>query len=382
VSARLKKTYDYNDVRELARKRLPKGLFEYIDRGTNDEVAISHLRSAFDRIKFRPHTLTDVSEITLTTELFGQRVAMPVAIAPTGSAGLVWFEGELELARAAANAGIPFILATRATSSIEAVAERARGIHWLQLYVWRDREMSYRLIDRARAAGFEALVVTVDTPVSPNREYNRRNGYGLPFKTTPVALWDILCHPAWFVRVIAKYLLTTGLPRFENIEGRPKITESSDSSATRSDSLNWDDIKELRRRWPHKLIIKGILRSDDAQQAVEYGADGVIVSSHGGRNLDSAISPMLVLPEIVDAIGGRSSVLLDSGVRRGSDVIKALALGASGVLIGRPTLFGTAIGGRIGAEHVLSLLKNEISGTMGMLGCTTIDQINRDILVV
>ena len=376
----LANAYNIEDVRRLARAKLPKGIYESIERGTEDEAALANNLAGFQRLCLNPRVFVDVSDISLATELFGQRISMPLAIAPTGSAGLVWFRGAVELAKAAAAFNVPFTLATRSLSSIETIADEAGGNLWLQLYVWRDRSLSYQLIDRANAAGFKALLVTADTPVPPNREYNLRNGYGLPFKASRAAYTDICLHPLWLARVMGRYMLNGGMPRFETLPGRPKITEATDASMATSASVNWDDIRELRRRWPGVLMVKGILRADDARKAAACGVDAVVVSNHGGRNLDSSRAPIDVLPEILDAVGARVKVLVDSGVRRGSDVVKAVALGASAVLSGRPTLYGTAVAGRAGALHVLNILQREMTNTMGMIGCPAIRDLDRDLL--
>ena len=379
----LARCFNLADVRECARGRLPRGIFEFIDRGTEDDEAVAHNREAFRRVKLRTNVLVDVSARSAETRLFNRTQAMPLAIAPTGAAGLVWCEGELELARAAAAAKIPFTLATRSMTSIEDIAAKAGGILWFQLYVWAERALSYQLVERARAAGFEALVVTVDVPVAPNREYNQRNGFSLPFNPTGRALLDILAHPHWLVNVMGRYLVTTGMPRYENQPGEHKerITQGGKPlTALRGDNITWEDIRELRRRWPRTLMVKGILRAEDARRAVELGADAVIVSNHGGRCLDSAVAPIDVLPEIADAVGERATVLLDSGVRRGSDIVKALALGASAVLSGRPCLFGTALAGEAGARKVLDILRHELLTAMAMVGCPTVSQIGAGVV--
>jgi (S)-mandelate dehydrogenase len=377
----LAKTYNIEDIRKLARAKLPKGIYESIERGTEDEVAVANNRAGFQRIRFNPRMFEDVSNIKLATELFGQQIAMPLAIAPTGSAGLVWYCGEVELAKAAAKFNVPFTLATRSLSSIETIAQEAGGNLWLQLYVWRDRNLSYQLVERAKAAGFKALLVTADTPVPPNREYNLRNGYGLPFRASRAAYTDMCLHPMWLLKVMGRYMVNGGMPRFETLPGRPKITESTAPSMATSASVNWEDIRELRRRWPGVLMVKGILRVDDALKAADCGVDAIVLSNHGGRNLDSARAPIDVLPEMLDAVvGKRMKVLVDSGVRRGSDVVKAVAMGASAVLSGRPTLFGTAVAGCDGALHVLDILQKEMKNTMGMIGCADIHQLGQDLL--
>lgn len=378
----LRRAYNIDDIRKLARGRLPKGIYESIEGGTEDEIATANNRASFNRIKFSPRVFADVSHISTDIELFGEKLAMPLGIAPTGSAGLVWFQGEVELARAAAKRNVPFTLATRSLSSIESIAEEAGGNLWLQLYVWRDRQLSYQLIDRAQAAGYKALIVTADTPVAPNREYNLRNGYGLPFKPSRAAFVDMAMHPAWLLRVMGRYMVNGGMPRFETLPGRPKITEGTPMSMGNCEAVNWDDIRELRQRWKGILMVKGILRVDDATRAADCGADAVVISNHGGRNLDGSRAPIDVLPEVVDALGHRIQVLVDSGVRRGSDIVKAIALGASAVLSGRPTLFGTAVAGRAGAEHVLDILRREMVTTQGMIGCPNIQNIGPELVQV
>lgn len=362
----LERIYNIADVREHARSRLPKGIFEFIDRGAEDDDAISNNRNAFRRIRLRPAVMVDVSTRLSETELFGRKLGMPLAIAPTGAAGLVAYQGELALARAAAAAKIPFTLATRSMSSIEELTGTGATC-WFQLYVWRERDKTYKLVERVAAAGVEALMVTLDVPVAPNREFNRRNGFSFPFKSSPRALWDMAKHPRWLTGVIGKYYATTGMPEYES---HPGI----------ADNVTLDDISELRRRWPRTLMVKGVLRAEDAKRAVDRGADAVIVSNHGGRCLDASVAPIDALPEIVDAVGHRATVLVDSGVRRGTDIVKALALGASAVLSGRPCLYGLAVGGQAGASKVLSIMHHELLTAMGQVGCPTIDRIGPDVL--
>ena len=346
--------YNIGDLRELARRRLPKGVFEFIDRGTEDEVSLRHNRAALECIRLRPRTLVDVSRRSQHITLLGQRQAMPIIIAPTGSAGLTWYEGEIALARAAAAAGIPFTLATGSMTAMERVAANAGGRLWFQLYMWPDRSLSHKLIERARAAGFEGLVVTVDSPVPPSREYNLHNGFTIPFSLTRRNVTDILTHPRWLCGVLMRYLATTGMPRYENYPSdvKNRITAlPMGRSMMLNDSLTWDDLRVLRKLWPFKLMAKGILTAEDARLAADCGVDAVIVSNHGGRVVDGTQAPIEVLPELVDAVGKRVAVIVDSGFRRGSDVIKALALGAEAIMIGRATLYGTAVAGEAGAAR-------------------------------
>ena len=266
------------DLRAAAKRRLPRAVFEFVDRGSEDGIAVANNRAAFERIKLRHRALVDVSGRTMNTTLFGKPVSMPMAIAPTGAAGLCWHEGELELAKAAAKAKIPFTLATGAMTSMEKIAKEAGpgvgGRLWFQLYVWNKREMSYQLIERAHRAGFEALIVTVDTIVPPNREYNTHNGFLLPFTPNVTFTLDIMRHPVWFTNVLMKYFTTIGMPRNENYPDeykRMKRNDPATTQMTRQDSLSWDDIKIFRDKWPGILMVKGINRPDDAVKAIEYG---------------------------------------------------------------------------------------------------------------
>ena len=377
--------HNIHDLREIARRRLPKGLFEFVDRGTEDEVALRNNRAAFERIKLNMRTLVNVAGRNQEVTLFGVRHQMPIAIAPTGCAGLMWHEGELELAKAAAAAGIPFSLATGSLTAMEKITEVAGGTLWFQLYMWPDRALSHKLVQRAEAAGYKALLVTVDGVVSPNREYNLKNGFTIPFSFTRRNVTDVLGHPEWLLGVLAKYMTTTGMPRYENYptEMKAKMTaQPMGRSMLKNDSLDWDDLRALRKLWPHTLILKGVMHPQDAIMAAECGADGVVVSNHGGRNFDSALAPIEALPQIVDAVGKRMTVLVDSGFRRGSDVVKALALGANAVLVGRPTLYGTAVGGEAGAARAIKIFRDEIDRVLAFLGYRSVAEIQRECLVL
>jgi isopentenyl diphosphate isomerase/L-lactate dehydrogenase-like FMN-dependent dehydrogenase len=291
---------------------------------------------------------------------------------------MMWYRGELELARAAKAAGIPFSLATGSITGMEKVAEQVGGTLWMQLYMWADRKLSHQVVRRAAAAGFEALLVTVDGVVAGNREYNKRNGYSVPFKYNSKNTLDVLSHPGWMINVLGRYIANGGMPSRENFpdELNGKITSAyGGTKESRSDSLSWDDLKDLRDIWTGKLVVKGVMHPDDAEKALEYGVDGVIVSNHGGRNCDVAPSPIEVLPDIVKAVGDRTTIIFDSGIRRGSDVVKALALGAKMVLIGRSTLYGTAAGGEAGATRALDIYRGEISRTMAQITCNKISEI-------
>ena len=380
----LKQAHNLHDLQALARARLPRGVFEFIDRGVEDEVALQENRLAFQRIKLAPHVLVDVSGRSAACTLFGQPCAMPVAIAPTGAAGLVWYQGELELARAAAAAGVPFTVATNAMTSMETIADQAGGRLWFQLNMFPDRRIAHAMVERAARLGFEALVLTADCSVVPNREYNARNGFALPFRIGPRATLDVLRHPRWLTSVLLRYLLGPGMPRFENYPPalRGRVTGfATGQSAGRCEDLSWDDLRRLRELWPRKLIVKGILRPEDAVRCVDLGADAIVVSNHGGRTVDSTPAPIERLPLVAQAVAGRATVLVDGGIRRGSDVLKARALGADAVLVGRPTLYGAAVAGAEGVAHVLALLRTEIERELGLNGLRHIDEVTADLLV-
>ena len=375
--------YNTADLREAARRRLPKGLFEFMDRGNDDEVAMRDNRAVLDSIKLNPRVLVDVTTRHQAITLFGKTQQMPVIVAPTGSAGLAWHEGEIAIARAARTHGVPFTLALGSMTKLERVAAEAGGTGstlWFQFYMWPDRKLSHRVIARAKDAGFEALVFTVDTPVAPGREYNLKNGMTIPFKFTRRNTVDVLTHPRWLAGVWLRYMLTSGTPRYQNFpeETQTKITAlPMGRSSNFCANITWDDVRELRRLWPHKLIVKGIQHPADAVLAADCGADAVVISNHGGRVLDAAPAPILTLPRVVDAVGKRTTVIVDSGFRRGADVIKALALGANAVMLGRAPLHGVAAAGEAGAARALQIYRDEIDRVLGLVGCTAIDQLTR-----
>ena len=368
-----------HDMREAARRRLPRAFFEFLDRGTEDEIAMSANRAALSAIRLKPAILSDVSVIDMSAEILGRKSPLPFAIAPTGSAGMLAWRGELAVARAAGNAGIPYTLATSSTSTIEEIAAVATGGMWLQLYIWDDREASFQIVDRAAQAGAEALLITVDTPVMANREYNERNGFGFPVQPRPRLVADILSHPGWFVGVLAKYWMTGGLPRYANYPreiGGP-VTRGPGRRAN-SASVTWDDIARFRDRWKGRLVLKGILDPADAVRAAGIGADGVVVSNHGGRMFDAAPPSIEALPAVVAAAGDKLDVLFDGGIRRGTDIVRALALGARAVLIGRAPLYGVAAEGEAGAARVIEILAEELERSMALTGATRVDDINGD----
>ena len=371
--------YNIEDLRCEAKRRLPKWLFEFIDRGCEDEVGMAHNAAAFRRIKLRQAALVDVTDRDLGGTFFGRRTGLPLAIGPTGAAGICWYEGELELARAAAAHDVPFSMAISSTTALEKVAREIDGRLWFQIYVWEDRQLTYDLVKRAEDAGYEALIVTVDVNLGVNREFNLRNGYGNPFKPGYRNVRDILLKPEWMTTVLFRYFATSGMPRQANL---PDFAKKEHGAALRgkNSAVTWEDIARLRERWPGTLIVKGIMRAEDAERAYEAGCDGIVVSNHGARNLDMSVASIDALPGIARQVGGRMTVLFDSGIRRGSDLVKAYALGADGVLLGRATLYGTAAGGRAGAERALSLLRREYELTLAHIGRLGVVDLGPDVL--
>ena len=371
--------YNIHDLREMARRKLPKGVFEFVDRGTEDEVALRNNRAALERIWLKPRVLADVSRRSQEITLFGRKLPMPVALGPTGTAGLLSYGGEIAVAKAAATAGIPCTVATNSMTSMEAIAEQAGGRLWFQLYMWSDRSLSHKIVERAKAVGFEALMVTVDGAVPSNREYNHRNGFEVPIHFNARNVTDVLSKPRWLAGVFLRQLLVSGMPRFENYPREVMdglMARTLKKSILKNDSLDWDDVRELRRRWPGVLMVKGILHPQDAVRAADCGADAVIVSNHGGRNLDSSIAPIDALPNVLDAAGQRLTVIVDSGMRRGTDVVKALALGAKAVFIGRASLYGVAAHGEAGALRAINIFREEIDRTIAQLGVRSIEELD------
>lgn len=369
------------DLRELARRRNPRWLFEFIDRGCEDEVGLRNNRAAFERHEFLPRVLVDVSRRRQAVRIFGEPHPLPFLIAPTGIAGILRPHGDLDVARAARDAGIVYALAAASTTPLERVAREVGGRLWFQMNLWSDRGLSASLVDRvARCGAYEALVLTVDGAVGPNREHNRRNGFDVPFRFNPRIIADSLRHPGWLLGRFARGVLRDGFPRRENYPGTLRALMTSDPTSTRNDSLGWDDLRRLRDRWRGRLVVKGVLHPDDARAAVDCGADAVVVSNHGGRNLDGAAAPLDALPAVVHAVGTRASVLMDGGIRRGSDVVKALALGADAVLIGRAALYGIAAAGRPGAARAIDVLRQEIDRVLALLGCPDAGALDRSYL--
>jgi isopentenyl diphosphate isomerase/L-lactate dehydrogenase-like FMN-dependent dehydrogenase len=378
--AAIDRCYNIADLRERSRRLLPKWIFEFVDRGCEDDVAIANNLEAFRRIRMRNRALVDMSGRDLGTTLLGKRVPLPLAIAPTGAAGLCWYEGELALARAAAKFGVPFTMAIGSTTPLEKVAREAGGRLWFQIYIWENLQLTLDLAQRAADHGYEALVVTVDVNLGTIREFNYRNGYSNPFRPSYPTVRDILLKPGWMTKVLGRYLATSGVPKHAN---NPAVAKNQHGAVLRGTSgrIDWTDLARIRESWRGQLIVKGITHPADAARAVSMGADAIIVSNHGGRNFDSVVAAIDALPDVVAEVGSRTTVMFDSGIRRGSDMVKALALGAKAVLSGRATLWGVAAGGEAGATHALNLLRREYELTLAHVGCRNADELSPAVIV-
>ncbi|WP_454798267.1 alpha-hydroxy acid oxidase [Novosphingobium lindaniclasticum] len=382
MAAIAERAHNIPQLRDLARRRLPRAIWEFVERGTEDDLLIGRNPDALRAVQLLPRTLRDVSARSAEITLFGRRQPLPLVIAPTGVADLMWHRGERAIAKAAATAGIPFTQTTSSTTSFAEIAKVASCGHWMQMYLWERRDLSWQVVDAARENGAEVLVLTVDTPLWPLREFNRRAGMSNPVRPNARLVGDFLRRPRWLASVMGRYMLEGGLPQFANYpaEVGGRITGKV-SRVANSASVDWKDVAELRRRWPGKLVLKGLLHADDARMAVDHGVDGIAVSNHGGRNFDSSPPAITALGDIVDAVAGRAAVLFDSGIRRGADVLKAMAIGADAVMVGRATLYGCAAAGEAGARHALALLANEIDVGMAMLGVNRLNQLDRSFLM-
>jgi (S)-mandelate dehydrogenase len=373
--------FSIEDLRRAAKRRLPRAVFDFIDGGAEDELTLRANRAAFERVRLLPRVLVDVSRVDTETRILGKPSKLPIVIAPTGAVGFGWRGGDAALARAAAAFGIPLSLSTSATASIEVIADAGPERLWFQAYFFKDREFTFRLIERARRAGYETLMVTADLPVGGKRERDYRNDFSVPFRFTPKNVLDFASRPAW-----ALDMLMNGMPALENLAGLedPGADASKIASSVgrnQDASLDWELLKQVRDRWPGKLLVKGVAHPEDAERAVAAGCEGVIVSNHGGRQLDGAVASFDALPAIVGAVGGKAAVLMDGGVRRGADVLKALASGAQAVMVGRATLYGVCAAGETGARRALEILSDEFVRTMQLCGVRRVADIGPELLV-
>ncbi|HLQ92651.1 MAG TPA: alpha-hydroxy acid oxidase [Xanthobacteraceae bacterium] len=368
------------DLRQIARRRIPRALFDYVDRGSYDELTLRSNRSDLDAIRLRQRVLVDVSKVTLATSMLGEPVSMPVAIAPTGMTGLIHGNGEMLGARAAEAAGTKFCLSTMSICTIEDVREVVEKPFWFQLYVFRDRGFSSSVIERARAANCSALFVTVDLPMRGQRHMDIKNGLTVPLRISLRNVIDVATKPAWAMSVLRARRRGFGnVEAFLNSRGGI-MASGSWANENYDRTLNWRDIDWVRSLWPGKLVLKGILDVEDAKRAASAGVDAIVVSNHGGRQLDGARSSIASLPDIANAVGDRIEVLFDGGIRSGQDVMKALASGARGCLIGRAFLYGLAAGGEAGVRHVLELIRAELEVSMALTGQCDIQAITRDVI--
>ena len=377
---RLDRALTIADLRAMAHRRLPRFALEYLEGGAEQEATLARNFAALAEWRFRHRSFVDVSHVDVSSTLFGRPMAMPVAIAPTGLNGLFWPHADLRLAQAAADAGIPFAQSTMSNDAMTATAQVPGLRFWWQLYVFGPPDIRNTLIDRARDCGCEALVVTTDAQIYGNREWDERTRSG--HRLTAGAFFETLRHPGW----LAEGLLTHGMPSFENLtdfvpRDQSGFFDSADWVRAQMDrALSWDTIRQIRDRWPRKLIIKGLLDVADISAAAELGADAVAISNHGGRQLDWAVAPLDLLPQAREAVGNRVAIIVDGGMRRGTDIVKAIALGADAVFVGRAPLYGVAAAGRAGVLRALEILRSELERDLGLLGVPAISGLDGSLL--
>ena len=381
VERRLRRAADVDDLRKIAKRRLPHGVFDYIDGAAEDERTYADNTEAFRRRTFKPRVLRDVSQIDTSTTLLGKRIPMPLVLSPTGFARIADPEGELAVARAAAKVGLPYTLSTIGTRSIEEIAAVDEGPKWFQLYVFKDRGLVKELVERTKAAGYEAITLTVDTAVLGRRERDIRRGFTLPPKIGPGTILDGALHPGWtwaFVR--AEPIVFANVAGKDVGDGTDAVSLADYINGQFDPSLSWDDIEWLKSIWDGPLVIKGIQSVADAELAAGVGVDAVQLSNHGGRQLDTSPAILDLVEPVVQAVGDQLEVICDGGVRRGSDIVKALALGAKAVSGGRIHFYALGAGGERGVDHVLGLMEAGMRRTMALVGATSVDEITRDLL--
>ena len=369
------------DLRRIAKRNLPRSVFEFIDGGAEDELTLADNRAAFERVRIVPRVLVDVSSPSLQADILGTPAAAPFVIAPMGSCVLAWPDADLAIARTAVAFGIPYTLSTMATTSIERMAQVIQGRLWFQLYVLKDRTLTDALVERAKAADYEALVVTVDLPAGGKRERDMRNGISIPLKVGARHVLEAIGNPGWALR-----MLRGGRPEFENVRGllgedNVGLTIAARVGQSLDAAYGWEDLARLRERWPRKLLVKGVEHPADALRLAELGVDGIWISNHGGRQLDGALASMDALPRIAAAVQGKVPLLIDSGVRRGIDALKAVAFGAQAVAVGRAALFGASAGGESGVRRALEILTDELALAMKLSGVAAVSAIDNSILV-
>jgi L-lactate dehydrogenase (cytochrome) len=378
--ASLARAASIDDVRELARRRLPRVCDDFIAGGAEGEVTLGANRRAFDAIAFRPRYLVDVSDREQSTVVCGATVQSPVLLAPAGLARIVSRHAEVDAARAAESAQTVYCAGVGASTSLEEIARASAAPLWFQLYLWRDRELYEGLVARAKAAGYVGLIITIDVPVSSKRDRDWRNGFTLPLKLNMADRAEAARHVRWAWDYVTGPPITWANLADLGLGTKATVLGKLVNEQLANPRANWDDVRRLRDIWEGQLLVKGVLTAEDAELAVSCGADGVVVSNHGGRQLDHARATIEALPEIVAAVPERVDVILDSGVRRGSDVVKALALGARAVMIGRPYLWGLAAAGEAGVNHVLEILRTEIDLCLALVGRRTVSELDGSVL--
>ncbi len=376
----LERAASIDDLRLLARRRLPRFAFDFIDGGAESERNLARNRAAFEELVLRPRSLVDVSAISTETRLFGQSYGVPFGMAPVGFLNTAWPGTDLAMARLAAETRMPLTVSTAASTDLESLAEAAEGHAWFQIYVSVDRAFVGQLLDRAEAAGYRVLLVTVDTVKPGKRDRDTRNGLQIPFRLTPRIAWDLVTHPRWSLAT-----WRAGPPRFANV--LPGYDPSAGGGSLAdfqrkmiSDSFSWADLPRVRERWKGALVLKGVQDGRDAARAVEMGCDGILVSNHGGRQIDYGPASLEALPEVAAAVAGRAEVLIDGGLRRGADAIRARALGASFALAGRPFAYGAGAGGAAGCRRAYDILESELTRALGQLGRPSFSEVGPEVL--
>jgi L-lactate dehydrogenase (cytochrome) len=383
VARRLARAASVADLRAIARRRLPRGVFDYIDGGAEDEYTLDENTAAFRRIGFRPRVFRDVSKVDPSTTLLGRKLPFPLVLSPTGFTRIADPPGELAVARAANRAGLPYSLSTLGTRSVEEVAAVSDGPKWFQVYVWRDRGLVKDLIQRSASCGYEALVVTVDAPVLGRRERDVRRGFSLPPKIGLGTLIDGALHPAWtwsFVR--SEPIKFANVVGHEARDGSDAVSLAEYVGSQFDPTISWHDLAWMRDHWDGPIVVKGIQSVEDAVTAVDEGVEAIALSNHGGRQLDTAPTPVELIQPVLDAVGDRCEILCDGGVRRGSDIVKAVALGARACMGGRAYLYGLGAAGERGVDHVLDLLAADVNRTMALVGACTVDELSPDLLAI